>query len=265
MKFNRQDLDLELIHSRAFEEAKGIFESPSRARGRSLGQILDSCIQGQTAEVYLIQKHGFTSDPRKFNDTIDPNGVPTEQKTSTSVTGIHEAVEKCGRDKIIDYRKDNYPDLVYAFLVTKNTNYDVEYELYDIYKWNGTQFAPTLRAQKVVDIIEDPEYFVLNLPKKYDSDSIAKIFMYHKNQEKPWAVSMKPLKIIDGDKTVAIINSYEDLKNNYVISDIIRQFRPTLWLPTYALWKHSLMKLYDDRFAKCNNGTIKVEKELTYA
>jgi hypothetical protein len=264
MKFNRRDLDLELIHSRAFKEAQGIFESPSKSRGRTLGQILDSCIQGQTAEVGLMQLYGHTEDPRKFNDTIDSNGVPAEEKTSTSVEGIHKAINKCNVDKVTSYRIATYPDIVYAFLVTEKTNYDVEYELYDIYNWNGTEFVGS-KENKSVDINTDSDYFVLDLPKKYDGDSIAKIFMYHKDKEKAWVKSNKPLKIIDGDKTLAIVNCYDDLMSDFTVSKVMRNYRPNIWLPTYAIWKRGLMKLYDNRFATCNNGIIKLEKELVDA
>lgn len=264
MKFNRRDLDLELIHSRAFKEAQGIFESPSKSRGRTLGQILDSCIQGQTAEVGLMQLYGHMEDPRKFNDTIDTDGVPTEQKTSTTVEGIHKAINKCNIDKLTDYRAANYPNIVYAFLVTEKSNYDVEYELYDIYKWNGTEFTGS-KENKSVDINTESDYFVLNLPKNYDGDSIAKIFMYHKSKEKDWVKSNKPLKIVEGDKTLAVVNCYDDLMFDFTVSEIMRSYRPNLWFPTYAMWKRGLMKLYDDRFAKCNNGMIKLEKELVDA
>jgi hypothetical protein len=264
MKFNRRDLDLELIHSRAFKEAQGIFESPSKSRGRTLGQILDSCIQGQTAEVGLMQLYGHTEDPRKFNDTIDPNGVPTEEKTSTSVEGLRRAINKCNVDKVTDYRIATYPDIVNAFLVTEKTNYDVEYELYDTYTWNGTEFVGS-KENKIVDINIDPEYFVLNLPEKYDSDSIAKIFMYNKNKENAWIKSNKPLKIVDGDKTLAVVNCYQDLMDNSIISKIMNSYESNVWIPTYAVWKQGLMKLYDNRFAKCKNGMIELEKELVDA
>jgi len=260
MEFNRHDLDQVLLCDRALEEAKGIFEHPSRARGRSLDQIFNYCVQGQSAEVYLMQYHGYTSDPHKYGDVINPADEAVEIKTTDDESGVDHVVDKCNQIKLKEPWR-NYPEHLYVFIYNRGT---LDYYLYNKYKWNGAEYAP-LNPHNVVDIIEDPEYFVLNLPKKYDSDSIAKIFMYYKDKEKPWVTSFKPLKIVDKDKTVAIINHYEDLMNDHTVSNIMRSYRPNLWLPTYAIWKRGLMKLYDERFAKCNNGTIKVEKELTYA
>lgn len=260
MQFNRHDLDQVLICDRALEEAKGIFEHPSRARGRSLDQIFNYCVQGQSAEVYLMQCHGYTSDPHKYGDVINPVDERVEVKTTDDESGVEYVVDKCNQIKLKESWR-NYPEHLYVFIYNRET---LDYYLYDKYKWNGHEYAP-LNPHNAVDIIEDPEYFVLELPKKHDGDSIAKIFMYYKDKAKPWTISMKPLKIIDGNKTVAIINSYEDLKNNHVVSNIMSKYRRGIWLPTFALWQQSLIKLYDKRFAECNNGTIKVEKELINA
>ena len=258
MKFNKMDLDIELIYTRAFEEAKGIYSYESRRRGRTFDVIFDNCIQGQTAEVFLLSQ-GYTSNPDTYGDVINPNGEPVEVKTLKNISAVANLRAKCAEHKNTPYR--NYPNHVYIFHVDIHN----DYTLYGKYIWNGFEYVLADSYKEPVDINTDPDYFVLDLPKKYDGDSIAKIFMYHKSKEKAWVKSNKPLKIVEGDKTLAIINCYDDLMLDFTVSEIMRSYRPNLWFPTYAMWKRGLMKLYDDRFAKCNNGMIKLEKELVDA
>lgn len=260
MKFNRMDLDVELIYTRAFEEAKGIYSYESRRRGRTFDVIFDNCVQGQTAEVFLLTQ-GYTSNPDKYGDVINPAGEPVEVKTVKSTSAVSNVITKCNENKLTPYR--NYPKHIYVFHADINN----DYRLYGKYMWNGCQYElnSSDNYEEPVDINTDPDYFVLDLPKKCDGDSIAKIFMYHKNKEKAWVKSNKPLKIVEGDKILATVNCYDDLMLDFAVSEIMRSYRPNLWFPTYAMWKRGLMKLYDNRFAKCNNGMIKLEKELVDA
>ena len=87
MKFNRMDLDVELIYIRAFEEAKGIYSYESRRRGRTLDMIFDNCVQGQTAEVFLLTQ-GYTSNPDKYGDVINLDNEPVEVKTVKSINAV---------------------------------------------------------------------------------------------------------------------------------------------------------------------------------
>lgn len=94
------------------------------------------------------------------------------------------------------------------------------------------------------------EFYSLDLPKNYNGDTISNIFSSHyKNLHTSWAKSGKRLKIVDGDKVVTIIESYNNIMKNNKIAYVIKSY-DKMWLPTGLLAKAGLMKLYDHRFKK---------------
>lgn len=94
------------------------------------------------------------------------------------------------------------------------------------------------------------EFYSLDLPKNYNGDTISNIFSSHyKTLHTSWAKSGKRLKIVDGDKVVTIIESYNNIMKNNKIAYVIKSYNK-MWLPTGLLAKAGLMKLYDHRFKK---------------
>ena len=94
------------------------------------------------------------------------------------------------------------------------------------------------------------EFFILDLPKIYNGDTISNIFSSHyKNLSSDWKKSGKKLKIIDGETVVAIIESYATIMKNARAAKTISQYQ-SLWLPTGLLSQQGLIKLFDHRFKK---------------
>ena len=135
MKFNRNDLNQELLHTRTEEEAKQIFAKPSTRKDRTYKEIYDTCLYGQAAECYLMEFCNFTDDPRPYHDTIDPSGIPTEQKVTSKESYIKDVLSRCNEAALNSYRQ--YAEKLYIFIGNKNT---LDYHLYGTYSYNGTNF-----------------------------------------------------------------------------------------------------------------------------
>jgi len=110
---------------------------------------------------------------------------------------------------------------------------------------------------------ETDEYYIVNLPvlDSYESETITTIFSRHyPHLTKDWVKSNKRLKIVEGDKTIATIESYNTIAqyaNGRFKNTIIRDGK--LWFPSYILSLNNLLVLYDDRFAQCKKGRIQVK------
>lgn len=103
------------------------------------------------------------------------------------------------------------------------------------------------------------DFFILNLPRIYNGDTVANIFSSHyKNESENWKKCGKKLKIVDGDNVVAVIESYNTIIKNPSVARTIKSY-DRLWLPTGLLAKHGLIELYDHRFKKTQKfGNIPV-------
>lgn len=134
MKFNLKELDLQVIKSRAFDEAVKIYEKPSTRKGREFHEILATCMYGQAAEVYLMTQ-GFSDDTRPFRDVIHPDGTPVEVKVTRTEHNIKYILEDCKKKRL--WKDSTHPNVVYVFISNKKL---YEYVLHGIYVWNGEEF-----------------------------------------------------------------------------------------------------------------------------
>ena len=137
-KFNINDLDQEALEAKAIEEADGVWwdGKGSQVKGRSYEQLLADCKRGNAAERYLIEKQGFTNDPRPFKDVFDPSNVSVEVKVTTSDWVAEKyTIPKCNADRRMAWRK--FSDIVYLFINPKDTE---EYYLHKILTWDGYKF-----------------------------------------------------------------------------------------------------------------------------
>ena len=136
MKFNAADLDPELFLLRASAEAEEIYSKPSSAHGRSKQKILELVLYGHAAEVYLIQHKNFKDDLRPYKDVIDPEGNCVEVKVTEGEHYVQFVLDRANKAKGEEWRK--FPEILYIFIGDKNT---ADYELYNIYFWNGKKFS----------------------------------------------------------------------------------------------------------------------------
>jgi len=135
VKFNRNDLNQELLHARTEEEAKHIFSKESTRQGRTYEQVYDTCLYGQSAEFYLIQFANFKDDPRPYKDVFTPVGKAAEIKVTEGHYYVPYVIKRCE-----DYAKEKwrqYPAIVYIFIGDKSS---LDYNLYGVYHWNGKNF-----------------------------------------------------------------------------------------------------------------------------
>lgn len=127
--------------------------------------------------------------------------------------------------------------------------------------------SPCIKLNKPI-IIQEPEVidaddFVVQLPEldEYGSETLTTIFSRHYPKlAKEWMASKKRLKIVEGDRSIAVIEPYQTLISyrNGRFKKTIHQFNG-LWFPSYALAANNLLELYDSRFAECEAGFIKVK------
>ena len=128
MIFKASDLNLKFLKERAKAEAEEIYYNGSEAsvKGRTLMQIFESSLYGQAAEVYLIEKQGFTDNPKKYKDLFNPEGEEVEVKV-TSRSKVKDKLIECTENKW------RIADILYIFIGNFRTG---EYSLYGIYKWD---------------------------------------------------------------------------------------------------------------------------------
>lgn len=129
--FDTSELDLDFWKSRALQEANQIFANPNTRNGRSIDEVIETCMVGQAAEVWLISK-GFKNDPRPYRDVVHPDGTPIEVKVSEWPPRwiLNRYVEKIRMFS-------NSPTTVYLF---HNVPRQSLYTFVGIFKWNGSNF-----------------------------------------------------------------------------------------------------------------------------
>lgn len=76
--FNYFDLDQAKIEQRANDE----FEKITLTGGRPAERILYHCKIGQAAEVYFLDKCGYTDNPKDYQDIFNPESVNVDVKVT---------------------------------------------------------------------------------------------------------------------------------------------------------------------------------------
>lgn len=136
MRFNAiTDIDVELLKERSYAEAAEIFVKESTRGNRTIEDVRAATMYGHAAEVYLIQHHNFKDDPRPFKDLFNTIGKPVEVKVTEFIHYVPHVIRRCEEYAREKWRQ--YPAIVYIFIGNKSS---LEYNLYGIYHWNGSNF-----------------------------------------------------------------------------------------------------------------------------
>ena len=134
--FNQTDIDPKRLYDRAFKESEKITWNPNN---RSKQRILMDCMMGQCAELFLIDKCGFTDNPNGFMDVYDPVGNEIEVKVTR---GEHNVKFMLG-DLLVRKVEWGYDvaDIVYTYLYDPKSG---DYTFLNDYKFNGTDYVLSL-------------------------------------------------------------------------------------------------------------------------
>tara|TARA_B100001059_G_scaffold83529_1_gene81627 strand:+ start:6976 stop:7431 length:456 start_codon:yes stop_codon:yes gene_type:complete len=138
--FDTKNLNYEGFHERAKDEAKQIFSKPSTRKGRSLEKIIETVEYGHKAEWFLIQKMGYTDNPAKFHDVIDPDGNWVEIKCTKIQQYIPRVIENLN-----DHRRNldlwGKPAADKAVIFVNDPNENTYYKFGGYYEWDGFKFS----------------------------------------------------------------------------------------------------------------------------
>ena len=131
--FNQTDIDPKRLYDRAFKESEKITWNPNN---RTKQRILEDCMMGQCAELYLIDKCGFSDNPNGFMDVYDPVGNEIEVKVTR---GEHNIKFMLG-DLIVRKVEWGYDvaDIVYTYLYDPKSG---DYTFLNEYNFNGTEYV----------------------------------------------------------------------------------------------------------------------------
>ena len=131
--FNQTDIDPKRLYDRAFKESEKITWNPNN---RTKQRILEDCMMGQCAELYLIDKCGFSDNPNGFMDVYDPVGNEIEVKVTR---GEHNIKFMLG-DLLVRKVEWGYDvaDIVYTYLYDPKSG---DYTFLNDYKFNGTEYV----------------------------------------------------------------------------------------------------------------------------
>ena len=131
--FNQTDIDPKRLYDRAFKESEKITWNPNN---RTKQRILEDCMMGQCAELFLIDKCGFTDNPNGFMDVYDPAGNEIEVKVTR---GEHNIKFMLG-DLLVRKVEWGYDvaDIVYTYLYDPKSG---DYTFLNDYKFNGTDYV----------------------------------------------------------------------------------------------------------------------------
>ena len=131
--FNQTDIDPKRLYDRAFKESEKITWNPNN---RTKQRILEDCMMGQCAELYLLDKCGFSDNPNGFMDVYDPVGNEIEVKVTR---GEHNIKFMLG-DLIVRKVEWGYDvaDIVYTYLYDPKSG---DYTFLNEYNFNGTEYV----------------------------------------------------------------------------------------------------------------------------
>lgn len=111
----------------------------------------------------------------------------------------------------------------------------------------------------MLETLIETQYFELELP--LEAGEVSNIFHYHRDQEKYWKMSNKPLRALREGKIVADFSKWSDIAKDSKVKYVIdKNSDKYTWFPTFIMSKKNLFKLYDARFAKTDQGMIAVVK-----
>ena len=83
--FNQTDIDPKRLYDRAFKESEKITWNPNN---RTPQRILEDCMMGQCAELFLIDNCGYTDNTNGFMDVFDLDGREVEVKVTRRENNI---------------------------------------------------------------------------------------------------------------------------------------------------------------------------------
>ena len=131
--FNQPDIDPKRLYDRAFKESEKITWNPNN---RTKQRILEDCMMGQCAELYLLDKCGFSDNPNGFMDVYDPVGNEIEVKVTR---GAHNVKFMLG-DLLVRKVEWGYhvADIVYTYLYDPKSG---DYTFLNEYNFNGTEYV----------------------------------------------------------------------------------------------------------------------------
>ena len=134
--FNQTDIDPKRLYDRAFKESEKITWNPNN---RTKQRILEDCMMGQCAELFLIDKCGFTDNPNGFMDVYDPVGNEIEVKVTR---GEHNVKFMLG-DLLVRKVEWGYhvANIVIVYLYDPKTG---DYTFLNEYNFNGTDYVLSL-------------------------------------------------------------------------------------------------------------------------
>jgi len=131
--FNHEDIDPTRLYNRAKAESEKITWNPNM---RSKEQILQDCLMGQCAELYLIDKCGWTDNMNPYMDLYDLQGHEVEVKATR---GEHNVKFMLG-DLVVRKVEWGYhvADNVIVYLYNDTTG---DYTFLNQYNFNGTEYV----------------------------------------------------------------------------------------------------------------------------
>ncbi len=130
MKFDALlDIDRRAWFYKATEEAHLIYQS---ARGREISEVIEKCIYGSAPEQWLIEKRGYSNDPRAYKDVVDPNGYGVEVKTTSKESYVSHVLYRANKAASEKWRQ--MEKRLYIFIGCPIT---YKYEFHSIYEWDA--------------------------------------------------------------------------------------------------------------------------------
>jgi len=133
--FNQTDIDPKRLYERAKPESEKITWNPNM---RSKEKILEDCLMGQCAELYLIDKCGYTDNPNGFMDVFDLEGREIEVKTTRNPYNVKYMLGDLLVRKV-EFGHD-VADTVLAYHYQEKTG---DYIFLNEYNFNGTEYVQT--------------------------------------------------------------------------------------------------------------------------
>jgi hypothetical protein len=132
--FNIRDLYSDKLLARANAEARKIYSKSSTRNYRSLNKVVQDCLKGQTAELFLIDLCGYRDNPEPYMDLYTPGGAELEVKVTEKATNAVFILNKLNERKAWG----NVANLVYIYILD-NKSGDINF--LSEYKYNGQRYV----------------------------------------------------------------------------------------------------------------------------
>lgn len=139
--FELADIDLDALEKHvSLEYVKFLEYENTKEKPRSEKQIYFDTYNGLAAEHYMIEKHGYSNDDRKFKDLFSPCNTEVEIKTAASEATLQKQLDSLKQRKGWGYDVANY---VICFLRVNKT-----YTCHSLWKFDGNDY---------IEVKEEPE------------------------------------------------------------------------------------------------------------